>query len=88
MTRRIAELEDALAAVQARISDERHPLLADEFVRVKPAAPSQPEAERESESVAERFGTLTIGEREHFFGQYAAADVSTAQAPTGALTSA
>ncbi|EJD46867.1 hypothetical protein AURDEDRAFT_86868 [Auricularia subglabra TFB-10046 SS5] len=81
MSKRIGELEDALAAVQAKISHEKHPLLADKLMMVKAPPPTQNvtaamnEPVDKADEMAERFGTLTLGDRAHFFGQHAAADV-------------
>ncbi len=35
MSQRIRSLEDALAILQATVSEERHPLLEDELLKVK-----------------------------------------------------
>ncbi|EJD41074.1 hypothetical protein AURDEDRAFT_186731 [Auricularia subglabra TFB-10046 SS5] len=79
MSKRIAELEDALAALQSQISDEKHPLLSDDLVLVKAPPLTQDVsvaalAKEATDKLAENFGTLTLGERANFFGQHAAAD--------------
>ncbi|EJD35824.1 hypothetical protein AURDEDRAFT_92952 [Auricularia subglabra TFB-10046 SS5] len=79
MSRRISELEVALAALQAQISSVKHPLLADELLTVKePIATQDLTAaavdSTDTDLVIDHLGTLTLGEREHFYGQHAAAD--------------
>ncbi|KZV89930.1 hypothetical protein EXIGLDRAFT_838173 [Exidia glandulosa HHB12029] len=77
MGERIMELEDALAVLQAQISDERHPLLSDEHMRVK-ALPSTQNVESAVNQAfipaGDALGTLTLGDRARFFGSNAAAD--------------
>lgn len=73
MNERVRQLEDALAILQARCSDEPHPLLRDETVVAK--------AEQEDEDVAtvepansaeiiDTFGTLSVSDHgvSRFFG--------------------
>ncbi|KZT18667.1 hypothetical protein NEOLEDRAFT_1103262 [Neolentinus lepideus HHB14362 ss-1] len=70
MSERIRQLEDALAIMQADISNERHPLLRRELMRIKhwpeveEKDPPEPEYKQENtvEDVISTFGTLTIGE--------------------------
>ena len=79
MGKRIVELEEALGVLQTQVSNERHPLLADDLLFVR-AAPSTQHADTAKQSddgvITQSLGTLTLGERAHFFGANAAADVS------------
>ncbi|KZV89928.1 hypothetical protein EXIGLDRAFT_649809 [Exidia glandulosa HHB12029] len=77
MGKRIEQLEDALALLQAQISTERHPLLSDDLMLVKAPMSTQnveTAINDVNDTIAESLGTLTLGERVHFFGSYAAAD--------------
>ena len=80
MASRIEELEDALAACQARLSSESHPLLQGDLLKIK-ATKSQatvPEAPS-SELLSETLGTLTIGENGNlkYFGRSGGSEVCT-----------
>ncbi|KAG5351982.1 hypothetical protein C0989_004276 [Termitomyces sp. Mn162] len=69
MSHRIRQLEDALAILQSTVSDQRHPLLEDDLLKVKfgPEAqnrqqPFSPEAvEQNFTQSIDAFGTLTLG---------------------------
>ncbi|EJD35923.1 hypothetical protein AURDEDRAFT_188566 [Auricularia subglabra TFB-10046 SS5] len=77
MGKRIAELEDALATVQAQLSVEKHPLLAEELLLIKTPLSTQntlTTINDIAETVSGALGTLTLGERPHFFGPHAAVD--------------
>lgn len=84
MSKRISELEDALAILQAQISNETHPLLTDTLRLVKAPPPTQNVAAHirtVSDLISDRFGTLILGENAHFFGQNASADEDSALEP-------
>ncbi|KAG6899831.1 hypothetical protein C0993_006425 [Termitomyces sp. T159_Od127] len=71
MSHRIRQLEDALAILQSTISDQRHPLLEDDMLKVKfgPEAqnrqqspsPENVEQNQSSAQSIDAFGTLTLG---------------------------
>ncbi|TDL15877.1 hypothetical protein BD410DRAFT_777607 [Rickenella mellea] len=73
MGERIRQLEDALAMLQSRVSDETHPLLRDELLSLKVRKPED-ERERQigsgSEEFVDAFGTLSISDKgsSMFFG--------------------
>jgi hypothetical protein len=84
MSNRIRQLEDALAILQSTISDERHPLLSDELLKVKfgsealsprPDFSSDPD-ESMLESI-DLLGTLTLGDSGEvkYFGRSAGSEV-------------
>ena len=65
MSRRIRQLEDALAVLQATVSNDTHPLLAEsvEFdAEVTPDTIKQTDAEEAEGSVIEALGTLSISD--------------------------
>jgi hypothetical protein len=80
---RVRDLEDALKTAHAQNSSEPHPLLSDEFLRIK--APLQREApprnpttinqqeEENNPDVIDSFGTLAINVEGHtsYYGQFA-----------------
>ncbi|KZV99214.1 hypothetical protein EXIGLDRAFT_725850 [Exidia glandulosa HHB12029] len=77
MGKRINELEDALAALQAQLSTDPHPLLAPELLHLKALPPTQNVDEAVNQSyipVCDALGTLTLGDRAQFFGNNAHAD--------------
>ncbi|EJD44866.1 hypothetical protein AURDEDRAFT_166048 [Auricularia subglabra TFB-10046 SS5] len=77
MSRRIAELEDALATLQSQLSNEKHPLLTDELMHLKAPPPTQhveSSMKDATETISDALGTLTLGQRPHFFGHHAASD--------------
>ncbi|KZV86282.1 hypothetical protein EXIGLDRAFT_653392 [Exidia glandulosa HHB12029] len=77
MGKRIIDLEDALAALQAQISNERHPLLSDELMHVKALPATQNVEDAVNQAfipVCDALGTLTLGDRAQFFGSNAHAD--------------
>ncbi|EJD50145.1 hypothetical protein AURDEDRAFT_160683 [Auricularia subglabra TFB-10046 SS5] len=80
MSKRISVLEDALAFLQSQLSGERHPLLSDELMLIKaPLVTHSVDAAINDipDIVADAMGTLTLGDREQFYGPYAAADYLT-----------
>ncbi|KZP10249.1 hypothetical protein FIBSPDRAFT_838684 [Athelia psychrophila] len=81
MSHRIQQLEDALAAFQAGISTETHPLLVDGLLAIKggPELRQPDDAEPPEDPLAETmdaFGTLAIGERgeSRYFGSSAGSE--------------
>lgn len=81
MGKRIADLEDALAAVQALVSNDKHPLLSDEYMILKAPISTANVASAMDEtcdSIGAALGTLTLGDRAKFVGPTADADVRTA----------
>ncbi|KAL0072372.1 hypothetical protein AAF712_000135 [Marasmius tenuissimus] len=72
MGQRIRQLEDALSLLQASVSSEQHPLLRDEYMRIKfPLSPFE-DTKLEKEGVpagtvdlADAVGTLTLDEGGH-----------------------
>ncbi|TFK37395.1 fungal-specific transcription factor domain-containing protein [Crucibulum laeve] len=70
MSNRIRQLEDALAILQSTVSDQRHPLLEDELLKVKfgsealdaRAQQSSSSEEETTKGSIDAFGTLTLGE--------------------------
>lgn len=86
MSTRIRQLEDALAILQSTVSDQRHPLLSDELLRIKfgseainprdtPVADQDLEANT-SKSI-DALGTLTLGSsgEVQYFGGSAGSEV-------------
>jgi hypothetical protein len=85
MSNRIRRLEDALAIFQATVSDQRHPLLEDDLLKIKfgPEAPdgrsfqgSEEPATKQSQSI-DALGTLTLGDSGEvkYFGRSAGSEV-------------
>lgn len=85
MSHRIRQLEDALAIFQSTVSDERHPLLCEELLKIKfgsealPKArktPAEEEEERTSQTI-DAIGTLTLNESGAcaYFGRSAGSEV-------------
>ncbi|TFK24536.1 hypothetical protein FA15DRAFT_704519 [Coprinopsis marcescibilis] len=80
MSNRIRQLEDALAILQASISDERHPLLSDDHLRVKFGSeslnPKMDVVEEDSNQAIDALGTLTLGESGEmkYFGRSAGSE--------------
>lgn len=87
MSHRIRQLEDALAILQSTVSDQRHPLLDDDMLKVKfgPEArngqqSSSPENVEQSQSFVQSIdalGTLTLGNSGDvkYFGRSAGSEV-------------
>lgn len=81
MNERIRQLEDALAILQARCSDETHPLLRDDPLPSK----TDPEDEEDGEDVEpahradiiDTFGTLSVSDHgvSRFFGPTGGSEV-------------
>jgi hypothetical protein len=85
MSHRIRRLEDALAILQTSVSEERHPLLEDDLLKIKfgPEAPDDrqdfPGSEEQmmqSQSI-DALGTLTLGDTGEvkYFGSSAGSEV-------------
>jgi len=84
MSHRIRQLEDALAIIQSTVSDERHPLLQDDLLKIKfgPEAPdihlesSAPDEQTRKQSI-DALGTLTLGDSGEvkYFGRSAGSEV-------------
>ncbi|EAU81161.2 hypothetical protein CC1G_10448 [Coprinopsis cinerea okayama7 len=83
MSNRIRQLEDALAILQATVSDERHPLLSDEHLKIKfgsealdPKKPAEPANEDDAKHAIDALGTLTLGESGEmkYFGRSAGSE--------------
>lgn len=66
MSARILQLEEALASLQAQVSTDIHPLLADDHVKV-PLAPKLPAPEKvateEETEIIDSLGAFSIGEK-------------------------
>jgi hypothetical protein len=69
MSHRIRQLEDALAIFQSTASDDRHPLLSDELLKIKFGSESLPrsrkaqeEEEQKTLQTIDAIGTLTLNE--------------------------
>lgn len=80
MGQRIAELEDALAELQAQVSHEKHPLLREKLLIINAPVSTvnaTSSLKGTSDGVAALLGTLTIGDRANFVGPAADSDVST-----------
>lgn len=84
MSHRIRQLEDALAILQSTISDERHPLLQDELLKVKfgpevvdGRQTSPVESEPTVTQSIDALGTLTLGDAGEmkYFGSSAGSEV-------------
>lgn len=79
---RVRSLEDALSVAHKAISNDRHPLLSDELLRVKNPLErdvnADPVRANEEEDVIEANGSLSISRsgRVNFYGQTANAYVS------------
>ena len=85
MSHRIRQLEDALAIFQSTVSDDRHPLLCEDLLKIKFGAESLPKArktqaeeeeERTSQTI-DAIGTLTLNESGAcaYFGRSAGSEV-------------
>ena len=86
MSHRIRRLEDAVAILQSAVSDERHPLLSDELLKIKfgPEATDgrqvgvgpEDQAAKQSQSI-DALGTLTLGDSGEvkYFGMSAGCEV-------------
>ncbi len=78
MSQRIRSLEDALAILQATVSEERHPLLEDELLKVKFGAEATKADRRSAETQAiDALGTLTLTDEGdmRYFGRSAGSEV-------------
>ena len=69
MSHRIRQLEDALAIFQTTASDDRHPLLSDDLLKIKFGSESLPrsrkaqeEEEQKTLQTIDAIGTLTLNE--------------------------
>ncbi|KAK0210193.1 fungal-specific transcription factor domain-containing protein, partial [Desarmillaria ectypa] len=77
MSQRIRSLEDALAILQATVSEERHPLLEDELLTVKFGAEASNIDRRPAETQAiDALGTLTLTDEGdmRYFGRSAGSE--------------
>ncbi|KAF8624946.1 hypothetical protein AX17_006972 [Amanita inopinata Kibby_2008] len=87
MSHRIRQLEDALAIFQSTVSDERHPLLTDELVKIKFGAEAlsprtrrtkveDEDDEDKTQQSIDAIGTLTLNESGDvkYFGQSAGSE--------------
>ena len=65
MSQRIRQLEEALAILQAVVSNERHPLLATDLLGIKFAAEAparaDPPTHEQDPAMIDALGTLTLG---------------------------
>lgn len=83
MSNRIRQLEDALAILQSTVTDQRHPLLTDELLKVKfgseaiNAKQSDGEEERATNKSIDSLGTLSLGSsgKMQYFGGSAGSEV-------------
>ncbi|KAJ7837426.1 fungal-specific transcription factor domain-containing protein [Mycena olivaceomarginata] len=80
MSQRIRQLEEALAILQAVVSNERHPLLAIDLLSIKfaaqaPARPDSP-AHEQDPAIIDALGTLTLGDAGEvkYFGRSAGSE--------------
>lgn len=85
MSHRIRQLEDGLAILQSSVSNERHPLLHDDLLKVKfgaealssrPTSPTKEEEEPTNKSL-DALGTLTLDDHGEvkYFGRSAGSEV-------------
>ncbi|KAG7453080.1 uncharacterized protein BT62DRAFT_45886 [Guyanagaster necrorhizus] len=77
MSQRIRSLEDALAILQASVSEERHPLLDDELLKIKFGAEAANRDRRPAETQAiDALGTLTLTDEGdmRYFGRSAGSE--------------
>lgn len=83
MSNRIRQLEDALAILQSTVSDQRHPLLTDELLKIKFGSeaidPLQHTNDEDSQTnkTIDALGTLTLGSsgEMQYFGRSAGSEV-------------
>jgi hypothetical protein len=86
MSNRIRRLEDALTILQATVSDERHPLLEDDLLKIKfgPEAPEgrscrtqEDQATKQQQQSIDALGTLALGNSGEvkYFGRSAGSEV-------------
>lgn len=86
MSNRIRQLEDALAILQSTVSDQRHPLLNDDLLKIKfgaetlrsPRSSSPGDEQDNPRQSIDATGTLTLGESGEvkYFGRSAGSEVS------------
>jgi hypothetical protein len=81
MSNRIRQLEDALAILQATVSDKPHALLSDDHMKIKfgsEAILPKTEEEDVKEGSLDALGTLTLEDsgESRFFGRSAGVEVS------------
>jgi hypothetical protein len=91
MSQRIRQLEEALAILQAVVSNERHPLLAIDLLRIKfvaqaPARPDSP-AHEQDPAIIDTLGTLTLGDAGEvkYFGRSAGSETLLVASRTSSL---
>lgn len=86
MSNRIRQLEDALAILQSTVTDQRHPLLGDELLRIKfgseainarQAPASNADEDNSTAKSIDALGTLTLGSsgEVQYFGGSAGSEV-------------
>lgn len=84
MSNRIRQLEDALAILQATVSDRPHPLLTEDHLKVKfgaealnPKYSEESDEEVNTQASIDALGTLTLGEagESRYFGRSAGSEV-------------
>ena len=83
MSNRIQQPEHALAILQSTVTDQRHPLLSDELLKVKfgseaiNAKQSDGEEERATNKSIDSLGTLSLGSsgKMQYFGGSAGSEV-------------
>ncbi|KAK1236167.1 hypothetical protein PQX77_000576 [Marasmius sp. AFHP31] len=73
MGQRIGQLEDALSLLQASVSSEQHPLLREEYLKIKFSedTPVEKEDSAEATDLANEYGSLTLeeGGRTRYLGR-------------------
>ncbi|KAF8894235.1 fungal-specific transcription factor domain-containing protein [Gymnopilus junonius] len=82
MSNRIRQLEDGLAILQSTVSDQRHPLLTDELLKIKFGSeainPHQPTSDEDTQmnKTIDALGTLTLGSsgEMQYFGRSAGSE--------------
>ena len=83
MSNRIRQLEDALAILQSTVSDQRHPLLTEDLLKIKFGSeainPRQNANDEDTQTnrTIDALGTLTLGSSGdvHYFGRSAGSEV-------------
>ncbi len=84
MSNRIRQLEDALAILQATVSDRPHLLLTEELLKIKfgsealhPKSLEEGDEEANTQASIDALGTLTLGEagESRYFGRSAGSEV-------------
>jgi hypothetical protein len=86
MSNRIRQLEDALAILQSSITDQKHPLLSDELIKIKFGSesinvretPTTSDEDQAPQTSIDALGTLTLGSsgKLQYLGRSAGSEVS------------